>query len=308
MALISFPVAHGGLGCLSLVADCESLYNIASARLNVPNDDESSTIGRLHVGRIRKEVDARKLQLAIEKDLQLGRRSDESVGWFDIQATTSRTKISDDAFRLGLANHIDAIVPYPTCRDDVPEEEAYNHSQCCHVCAGPYRFARHQRVQQEFLQCATAYGLIATSSLFSLTSAAGKRPDVAVFRGLTKQIPLLIDFSVAHQRGAEADACGRTDAVKTKKYATLLRGPDGEAKVEIAPFNARHHSSSHVQAHRRDDKADDTSRIRLRVDSSREDSGCRVRSIPTRSSCDTQGKRYATVASAASGRFRRRFG
>jgi hypothetical protein len=237
MALISIPIAHGGLGCLSVAGDCDALFNLASARLNVPDDDDAKRVGRFHTVRVRKECDNRKLQLAAQADIKLGRRADDSVAWFDIQPTTTRTTLTDDSFKLGLANHIDAAVGYPTC-SDVEPTAAYDHSQCCPVCAGPYRYARHQRIQQEFLQTATAFGVIATPSLFSLgVKPTGQRPDVAIFRGLTKQIPLLVDFSVAHHReGHVYDASGKTDAVKIKKYASLLRRADGEASVEIAPF------------------------------------------------------------------------
>lgn len=235
MALSFLPNAHGGLGRLRIAGDCELLYNVATSRLNVVNDGDR--VGMLNTNAVRKVVNEAKIELARDKSVRLNRRKDETVPWFDIQATTARTKISDEAFRLGLANHIDATVPYATCSECT--ELPFDHSQCCHQCAGPYRYARHQRVQQEFINTATAFGIITTTNFYSIgADPKGERPDAIVFRGATGEIPLLFDFSIPHQRSGHIyDASGKQHAAKRRKYRNFLQNdPHAQPTVEFAPF------------------------------------------------------------------------
>lgn len=244
MELIYTPQAHGGLGMMPFTAESSVLYSLTSAQLNgkPSHEDPDAMRARLDVREVRRRHADAQIEKSTARDIRLGRRRDESVAWFDIQAVTSKTTIDDESFSLGVANHIDATLPlgatYKTCSASITHASVFDHSQCCHRCAGPMRYPRHQRVQQEFLACAVSYGVVASTNFFALgAQPTGKRPDAIVYRGATQQCPLVLDFAVVHQAPHFSySAANKIYQQKIVKYRRYLAINSHQDVVEVAPI------------------------------------------------------------------------
>jgi hypothetical protein len=229
--------AHGGVGLVNFTADSERLFDMTTASLQGVPIEGSDAVGRLSIQAVRRQMEAAKSATISDKDRRLGRFSDESVPWFNIQHVTTSTTITDEAFKLGMANVVEAQLPHHSMYKSCCDESSFDHSQRCHRCAGPYRYARHQRIQQEFLNCAVAHGIIVTTNFFAIgAEPQGKRPDAIVFRGIANKVPLVIDFACTHQPKSVAyNAMSLIENAKMRKYENYLSQSDGQ-RVEVQPF------------------------------------------------------------------------
>jgi hypothetical protein len=215
------------------------LYALATASLNGrPSDnDDNEHVAKLSVRAVRKRVEEAKIETSTSRDVRLQRHKDNTCPWFDIQHVTKVTIITDEAFQLGMANQLGVELPaefeYKTCCD----KASFDHSQRCHRCAAPYRYARHQRIQQEFINTATAYGVIVTTNFYSIgASYHEKHPDAIVFRGAQNQVPMLVDFSCVHQPdGATYSSADKMAKLKAQKYAGYMATVEQPA-FEVVPF------------------------------------------------------------------------
>ena len=238
--LLHTPSAHGGLGMICFGTDAERIFDMTTAGIHGTPVAGSSTgaVAPLSLRTVRRQLADAKAQSSTNRDVRNGRFFDDTVAWFDIQHVTHSTTITDEAFKLGMANHVQAFFPphcqYKACK---LEDAGFDHSQRCHQCAGPYRYPRHQRIQQEFINAATSHGIIVTTNFYSIgAQPKEKRPDAIVFRGIAQKIPLVIDFACTHQPElASYNAMGLLETRKRRKYADYLSEKDGQ-RVEIVPF------------------------------------------------------------------------
>jgi hypothetical protein len=196
--------------------------------------------GRVDVRRIRRELDDAKIETSslTLTDVKFKKNFDPTVSWFDIQRMTAATTITDDAFRLGMANYLGAkLHPATNYRACIDEVAGFDHSQVCHTCGASYRYARHQRIQQEFVASAVAHGVIITTNFYSMgAEPKGKRPDVLVFQGQLNQKPLAIDFTCNHVFHDAKGIPGTHNMENQKhlKYKDYLNGAVDVAVISIS--------------------------------------------------------------------------
>lgn len=218
--LITTPTAAGGLGLWSFALDGAQFYDLATAAVN--HDVRPLTI--------RKALSEAQLQRAYDSGLfaaaEFSARKDTSAPWFDVAPLTKKTRVSDEAWTLAMANFLLAEVEYGVCPafDPEAEESSRDHSQTCHRCAGPFRHQRHQRVVAEFVSASSKYGVVATTNfrgVFGLPAKA-KQPDIIVHRTAVQKKTLLLDVTVPHQAAKHRyDALNFMRSQKLRKYATF---------------------------------------------------------------------------------------
>lgn len=223
--LISLPHAPGGLGLTSLHEHAHLLYAMATAAVNRTTTD-ADPMPAITAGYLYKQlVEQATIKCTLSK-VQLAVRKDSNTPWHGVQAVTRRTTLSDDAFSLALAHTIDATTPYPVCSRWTTDELPIDHSHTCGVCAPPYRYPRHQRVLHEIMQVCNAFGIITTTNFFLLgVGAKQKRPDLIIFRGKTRENPLVIDVSVCHQAAKHNyNTMAQRHSSKMRKYKSQFLG------------------------------------------------------------------------------------
>lgn len=199
--LIHTPLAAGGLGIVSFGQDSSMLFDIATA-----SSRSTSVEQRLTVTVIKKQMQETLMQRLVDlstfKPAGIDARCDSSHPWFGIQPVTKATRITDDAWRLAMSNFLALDVPYPVCFEfDPTSETARDHSNTCHRCAGPFRYARHQRLVSDFLSVSSKHGVIATANFDGVYGVMKKKPDIIVFRvdETSAASNLLLDITVPHQ-------------------------------------------------------------------------------------------------------------
>ena len=174
-------------------------------------------------------------------------RSSPTTPWFNVPAITKKLTIANEAFSLALGNYLRCNVKYEVCSaHDASKRSTSDHSQTCHRCAAPYRYARHNITIAAFRSVCSSYGISTSENFygtFGVTNAQ-KRPDVIVYRGATSEQPLVLDFAIPHQSENEAyDSINIMWNAKKKKYQEWL-----DDQVTVSPFiigtNAVPHAST----------------------------------------------------------------
>jgi hypothetical protein len=126
-------------------------------------------------------------------------------------------------------------IHYPRC--DKKEERtaaAFDHSQRCPRCGGPYRHARHQIVLAALRSVAGEFGITVSDNFYTTmgVESTSKRPDAIIYRTGTDDRPLVIDVSVPHQSASlRYDASLKMHGAKRHKYAKW-----NDETVEFQPF------------------------------------------------------------------------
>jgi hypothetical protein len=234
--LAHLPMAAGGCGIMAFAMDGAALYEVTTASVN-----ETDLSSRKLRQRLDERIIERTTQAATIPHVFFEARRDDSSPWFEVAALSARTKISDEAWRLGMAHFLAADMPTPTCpAHDAAKHKSWDHSQQCHTCAAPFRGQRHQRVVQEFIAVASKYGVIATLNFEGIYGIAqggrlqAKRPDIIVHRpSMTESVrTLCLDVVVPHQgEGHAYNTLTRMHSYKVKKYEDF----DAE-NTEVLPF------------------------------------------------------------------------
>lgn len=230
VSLLYYPKGSGGLGLTCFAQDACDIY--AAASLRVTQEGSEANVSPLQ---LKRAVHEKKLEARVLPRIEHESRTDKSFPWFEIQHITKRTTISDEAWRLSLAHTLDVEVQYPVCplRPANGTETTFDHSQTCKVCGSPYRYPRHQRIQAELIAVCNAYGIVASTNFFAIgVKARQKRPDVIIYRGATREKPLVIDISVPHHAPYhKLNSLNRAYAVKANKYKNFQA-----QAVEFKPF------------------------------------------------------------------------
>ena len=231
MTLLYYPKGSGGLGLTCFAQDANDIY--AAATLRAAQEGDAAT--EITPMQLKRAVQDKKLDAITLPKLIVESRTDSSTPWFDIQHITKRTTISDEAFRLSLAHTIDVDVQYPVCplANATDAGTTFDHSQTCKVCGSPYRFPRHQRIQSELIAVCNSYGIVASPNFFAIgVKVTEKHPDVIIYRGATREKPLVIDISVPHHAPYhKINSLKRTHAAKALKYKNFQAGA-----VQFKPF------------------------------------------------------------------------
>ena len=233
--LTTLSTAHGGLGLPRFVKDAAAMYSITTI---TPERTDEDPAPQFTAYSIKRQLDKPAIDKCVTvPPLWIQAHSDATRPWFAVQHINKRLALSNDAFSLAWSHHTEREITYPVCsRFKEGKETTYDHSQLCPVCAGPYRYPRHQRIVNEILSVCYSYGVTASTNFFAL-GMTKKRPDVIIYRGRTNRVPLLIDITVVHHADMHIyDSTKKRATAKMAKYKNLRLKEDGSGKTDFKPF------------------------------------------------------------------------